>query len=190
MAWPPAVAVRPTEVVTQSAAGVSPGLSSRTVASAGTCATSPARSGWGLPSRVTVGVPASTRNTSSCETVCEAPCAPGGTCVRQAHSSRLPRNGATISEFAADLGVTKQSAAAIVDDLVVSGHVRKEPHPRDRRAQLVRLTEAGVAATEAATGAATAQWEGLRLKFGAEAMEAVARVLEEVGREGTLRPVW
>lgn len=113
--------------------------------------------------------------------------------LRPAHGlvfMRVAGGGATVSEIAADLGVTKQSAAAIVDELVVSGHVRKEPHPRDRRAQLVRLTEAGIAATEAATEAATAQWESLRLNFGAEAMETVARVLEEVGREGTVRPVW
>ncbi len=127
------------------------------------------------------------------EQVNEAVVADGHPGLRPAHGlvfTRVAGEGATVSEIAAYLGVTKQSAAAIVDELVGSGHVRKGPHPRDRRAQLVRLTAVGVAATSAATSAALARWEGLREQFGPEALAATVRVLEEIGREGTARPVW
>ncbi|TDC76218.1 MarR family winged helix-turn-helix transcriptional regulator [Streptomyces hainanensis] len=50
--------------------------------------------------------------------------------------------GATSSELAARLGVTKQAAGQIVDDLERRGYVRREPHPAGGRRRLVVLTEA------------------------------------------------
>ncbi|MFD9370395.1 MarR family winged helix-turn-helix transcriptional regulator [Streptomyces sp. NPDC060020] len=50
--------------------------------------------------------------------------------------------GATATELAERLGVTKQAAGQIVDDLEERGYVRREPHPGGGRRKLVVLTEA------------------------------------------------
>ncbi len=61
---------------------------------------------------------------------------------RMACCSESGRRRGTVSEIAAYLGITKQSAAVMVDELVASGYVSKHPHRSDRRSQLVRLTSA------------------------------------------------
>ena len=43
-------------------------------------------------------------------------------------------------ELGARLGVTSASTTTLVDRLVKSGHVRREPHPTDRRALILRPT--------------------------------------------------
>jgi DNA-binding MarR family transcriptional regulator len=48
--------------------------------------------------------------------------------------------GATSTELAERLGVTKQAAGQIVDDLETRGYVRREPHPDGGRRKLVVLT--------------------------------------------------
>ncbi|MFI8993613.1 MarR family winged helix-turn-helix transcriptional regulator [Streptomyces sp. NPDC053542] len=50
--------------------------------------------------------------------------------------------GATSSELAQRLGVTKQAAGQLVDDLERRGYVRREPHPAGGRRKLVVLTDA------------------------------------------------
>ena len=52
--------------------------------------------------------------------------------------------------LADQLGVTARNMTAIVDALEEEGLVRRRPHPDDRRAILVELTPAGIAATERA----------------------------------------
>jgi DNA-binding MarR family transcriptional regulator len=47
------------------------------------------------------------------------------------------------------LGVTPRNVTAIVDALEAAGLVSREPHPRDRRATLVTLTERGQATAAA-----------------------------------------
>ncbi|MFD8544252.1 MarR family winged helix-turn-helix transcriptional regulator [Streptomyces sp. NPDC059649] len=54
----------------------------------------------------------------------------------------LRGDGATSSELAERLGVTKQAAGQIVDDLEERGYVRRQPHPAGGRRKLVVLTEA------------------------------------------------
>nr|WSX54573.1 MarR family transcriptional regulator [Streptomyces sp. NBC_00974] len=58
--------------------------------------------------------------------------------------------GATASELGERLGVTKQAAGQIVDDLERRGYVRREPHPEGGRRKLVVLTRAAVSHMEAA----------------------------------------
>jgi DNA-binding MarR family transcriptional regulator len=43
-------------------------------------------------------------------------------------------------ELGARLGVTSASMTTLVDRLVKSGHIRREPHPTDRRALILRPT--------------------------------------------------
>ncbi|GAB7030417.1 hypothetical protein JCM4914_18780 [Streptomyces platensis subsp. malvinus] len=54
----------------------------------------------------------------------------------------LRGQGATSSELAERLGVTKQAAGQIVDDLEKRGYVRRQPHPAGGRRKLVVLTDA------------------------------------------------
>ena len=66
--------------------------------------------------------------------------------VRPAHGfafARLAPGGATVTELAAHLGVTKQAASQLVDDIVRKGYAERRPHPGDARARLVVLTERG-----------------------------------------------
>src|SRR5215475_15208196 len=56
----------------------------------------------------------------------------------------------TTSELAERLRITKQGAAQIVADMQRRGYVERQPHPDDRRAQRLTLTERGEAALTAA----------------------------------------
>jgi DNA-binding MarR family transcriptional regulator len=59
------------------------------------------------------------------------------------------RGPCTQATLAADLGVTPRAITALVDGLVVTGFVTREPHPSDRRATLVTFTERGRATAQA-----------------------------------------
>jgi DNA-binding MarR family transcriptional regulator len=52
----------------------------------------------------------------------------------------LKTSGATSTELAQHLGVTKQAAGQLVDDLDRMGYVRREDHPAGGRRRLVVLT--------------------------------------------------
>ena len=57
---------------------------------------------------------------------------------------QLHRQGATTQQqLARTIGVTARNITALVDGLEESGFVRRERHPTDRRAVLVRLTDTG-----------------------------------------------
>jgi DNA-binding MarR family transcriptional regulator len=54
--------------------------------------------------------------------------------------------GPSTQQFlAAELGVSPRNVTGLVDGLVASGHVSREPHPADRRAVLVTPTPRGEA---------------------------------------------
>jgi len=53
----------------------------------------------------------------------------------------LRGSGATSSELAEQLGVTKQAAGQIIDDLERRGYVERRPHPAGGRRKLVVLTD-------------------------------------------------
>jgi DNA-binding MarR family transcriptional regulator len=53
------------------------------------------------------------------------------------------RGPCTQRTLAADLHVTPRTITALVDGLVATGFVTREPHPSDRRAALVTFTERG-----------------------------------------------
>jgi DNA-binding MarR family transcriptional regulator len=54
----------------------------------------------------------------------------------------------TQQSLARALDVTPRNVTGLVDGLVTSGHVSREPHPGDRRATLVTPTPLGTAAIE------------------------------------------
>ena len=51
--------------------------------------------------------------------------------------------GATTVDLAAHLGITKQAASKAVAELLDWGYVQLQPHPVDKRAQSLTLTERG-----------------------------------------------
>jgi len=59
---------------------------------------------------------------------------------------RLHHGGPATQRVLADaLKVTPRNVTGLVDGLVATGYVTREPHPTDRRATLVSLTEHGAA---------------------------------------------
>ena len=51
------------------------------------------------------------------------------------------RGPSTQQDLSSALGITPRSVSALVDSLVSTGYVERRPHPSDRRAVLVELTE-------------------------------------------------
>ncbi|MDA2815110.1 MarR family transcriptional regulator [Nocardiopsis sp. RSe5-2] len=98
--------------------------------------------------------------------------------------------GGTVTGLAAHLGVTKQAAAQLVDELEAKGYVRRGPHPRDARARLVELTEAGRACTRAAEEAAAEAAGAWSEAIGADRMALLRRDLERMAEGGPIRPTW
>lgn len=113
--------------------------------------------------------------------------------LRPAHGfafARLAPDGATVTDLAVHLGVTKQAASQLVDEMVRKGYAERRPHPEDARARLVVLTGRGWDCTRAAEEAAA---EAVR-EWGAVLGEGEARVLREqllrIAPHGPVRPAW
>ncbi|PRX98808.1 MarR family winged helix-turn-helix transcriptional regulator [Allonocardiopsis opalescens] len=104
--------------------------------------------------------------------------------------SRLAPDGATVSELAAHLDVTKQAASQMVDELVRKGYVQRRAHPADARARLVVLTERGRACTRAAERAAQAALRPWAAELGERRLRELAADLARVAPGGPLRPIW
>jgi DNA-binding MarR family transcriptional regulator len=92
----------------------------------------------------------------------------------------------TTSALAARLGVTKQGAAQIVDDMTVRGYLSSRPHPDDARARLLELSERGRGALTAARGFHRRYERILTRRHGAEAVTLLRVLLTEMaGPEAT-----
>jgi DNA-binding MarR family transcriptional regulator len=53
----------------------------------------------------------------------------------------LAERDRTLTELSELLGVTKQAAIKVVDEMQLRGYVEREPDPVDRRAKVIRLTD-------------------------------------------------
>ncbi|MEU2715169.1 MarR family transcriptional regulator [Streptomyces sp. NPDC007205] len=117
----------------------------------------------------------------------------GFTDLRPAHGfafARLAPDGATVTDLATHLGVTKQAASQLVDEIVRKGYAERRPHPEDARARLIVLTERGWACTraaEAAAAEAVGVWAGL---LGESEVRALGASLARIAPYGPIRPVW
>ncbi|WP_158886390.1 MarR family winged helix-turn-helix transcriptional regulator [Amycolatopsis anabasis] len=120
--------------------------------------------------------------------------------VRPAHGFAFQylshRDGATAVELGDHLGITKQAAVQLVDELVKRGYVERRPHPTDRRSRLVSLTARGWRCIErfvALSEEAEDRWARL---VGRERLDHLRQDLlayvDDAARERriTLRPVW
>ena len=113
--------------------------------------------------------------------------------VRPAHGfafARLAAGGATITQLAEHLGLTRQAAGQLVDELIAKGYVERHPHPRDGRARLIVLTEKGWACTQAAEAAITDTLRPWEAALGPERLIALRNDLLQVASGGPLRPTW
>jgi DNA-binding MarR family transcriptional regulator len=113
--------------------------------------------------------------------------------VRPAHGfafARLAAGGATITQLAEHLDVTRQAAAQLVEELIAKGYVQRRPHPQDARARLVVLTQKGRACTQAAEAAITDTLRSWEAALGPERLLALRDDLLRVAPGGPLRPNW
>ncbi len=113
--------------------------------------------------------------------------------VRPAHGFafiRLAPDGATVTDLAVHLGMTKQAASQLVEDLVRRGYVERRPHPDDARARLVVLTEPGWACTRAAEEAAAEVVGAWADVLGEDGVRALRDGLLRVAPGGPIRPAW
>ncbi|EWC62591.1 Transcriptional regulator, MarR family [Actinokineospora spheciospongiae] len=102
--------------------------------------------------------------------------------------------GATAVELGGHLGVTKQAAVQLVDELEQRGYVERGPHPTDRRSRMVVLAPRGwacVASVVRRWGEVEARWGDL---IGADRVEHLRadlrRIVADSGQAVALRPVW
>lgn len=66
--------------------------------------------------------------------------------LKPSHSalfSNLGPEGARLVDVAAKAGITKQSMAAIADELEVLGYIERLPDPSDGRARIIKLSKRG-----------------------------------------------
>lgn len=117
----------------------------------------------------------------------------GYTDVRPAHGYafvRIAGGGATVTQVAEHLSMTKQAASLLVGELVDKGYVERRPHPGDARAKLLVLTEAGRECTRAADAAAAEVVGKWRAILGDERIAALRADLSRIASRGRVRPVW
>ncbi|MBT2422170.1 winged helix-turn-helix transcriptional regulator [Streptomyces sp. ISL-22] len=113
--------------------------------------------------------------------------------VRPAHGfafARLAPDGATVTDLAVHLGVTKQAASQLVDEIVRKGYAERRPHPGDARARLVVLTERGWACTRAAEDAAAETVRAWAEVLGEGDVRALLDRLVRIAPHGPIRPAW
>nr|WP_202477421.1 MarR family winged helix-turn-helix transcriptional regulator [Streptomyces sp. SID5470] len=104
--------------------------------------------------------------------------------------TRLAPDGATVTELAGHLGVTKQAASQLVDEIVRKGYAERRPHPADARARLVVLTERGWACTRAAEEAAAEAVRAWTDVLGEGEVHALRERLGRIAPYGPIRPAW
>lgn len=122
--------------------------------------------------------------------------AEGHSGLRPAHGflfQTLGRDGATASEVAARLGMTKQAARLVVEELIESGYVERGRDPDDTRRRPVRLTARGRDALRHSEAVFDDLRDELANDVGREVLADGMRLLIAIdARYGPapLRPVW
>ncbi|MEU4622179.1 MarR family transcriptional regulator [Actinoplanes sp. NPDC023801] len=119
--------------------------------------------------------------------------ASGFTDLRPAHGFafvRLSGTGATVTELAEHLEITKQAASQMADELIRKGYVMRRPHPTDARARLLLLTEKGQACTRAADEAAARVLRPLATSLSPAEAGALRSALLHLATPGRIRPIW
>jgi DNA-binding MarR family transcriptional regulator len=92
----------------------------------------------------------------------------------------LRGGGMPAGSLARTLGVTSGATTRVIDSLVASGHVAREPDPTDRRRVLVRLTPAAENQVDRTFEQLRADTRALLETFGDAELATIARFLEDV----------
>ena len=92
----------------------------------------------------------------------------------------LHRGPMTVSDLAAGLGITKQGAAQVVDDMQRRDLVRRGRDPRDARARPVQLTDRGRAVLAAASAFHRHTERELAKAHGGDAVAALRVLLTDL----------
>ncbi|MFD7939175.1 MarR family winged helix-turn-helix transcriptional regulator [Streptomyces sp. NPDC059755] len=104
--------------------------------------------------------------------------------------TRLAPDGATVTELGAHLGVTKQAASQLVEELVRKGYAERRPHLEDARARLIVLTERGWECTRAAEEAAAEAVRSWVAVLGEGQVRLLRDQLSRIAPHGPIRPAW
>jgi DNA-binding MarR family transcriptional regulator len=105
----------------------------------------------------------------------------------------------TLTELAGLLGVSKQAAIKVVDEMEARGFLTRETHPDDRRVKLLRLTAKGRKVRRAALAASHRMERDLRAEIGDVAVDDMRAALEQLlarhdaladARAGRSRALW
>lgn len=100
----------------------------------------------------------------------------------------LSHGAATVTELAGHLGMTKQAASQLVDELEAKGYVRRRIHPDDARARLIGLSDKGWACTRAAQEAADDAIKEWVKILGVNRVRSLTADLSRIAPGGPLRP--
>lgn len=88
--------------------------------------------------------------------------------------------GAKMSEVGARLGVTPRNVTKLVDGLEAEGLLKREPHPYDRRATLLRLTDKGRLVSRESMGANCSTAAKLYEQLSPAERQHLARILRKL----------
>lgn len=110
----------------------------------------------------------------------------GPTDMRALHYLIVSRNTnavATPSAIAAHLGISTASTTKLLDRLEAGGHIVRSPHPTDRRALAITITQETHDAAMATIGHAQAQRFNAAARLSPEERRTVIRFLDDMGAE-------
>jgi DNA-binding MarR family transcriptional regulator len=113
--------------------------------------------------------------------------------VRPAHGfafARIAAGDATALDVADHLGVTKQAASKLVEQLVQRGYVTRTEDPSDARRRPLVLTARGRACTRAAEAAADDVMRGWTESLGKRGIADLRSLLAKLELDGPIRPAW
>lgn len=102
----------------------------------------------------------------------------------------LGEDTATLTELAERLDVSKQALKKVVDEMQSLGLIERRPHPVDRRAKQLALSERGLEARATALATSSAIEAELRARVGEAAVESArAALLDFIERHGGIEDV-
>ena len=113
--------------------------------------------------------------------------------VRPAHGFafvRISAGNATTLDVAEHLGVTKQAASQLVEQLVARGYVERPVDPDDARRRPLRLTPRGRACTRAAQAGAAEAVKPWADQLSPDGLRRLLGALRRIDTGGPLRPAW
>ena len=92
------------------------------------------------------------------------------------------RNGAVVtpSSIAAHLGISTASTTKLLDRLAAGGHVRRLPHPTDRRSLAIEVSEDTSVAARATVGRIHARRFDVAASLAPEERDVIIRFLDEL----------